>query len=531
MSKKKNIDKLFQEGFKDFEEQPPAMVWDAIDKELDQKKKRRMIPLWWTIGGIAAGLAILLTSLYLGIDNEVTNKQLPYVNSEKGTGTQQNSEKSLQNKNKKTHIEATPYENKINKDGQLVTEHSKINTESLNNSSENSNSNNKSNTRLTTGGWVTSGDKSVDTHRITEEKSKKPYTNSSGSNKKLHTGIAQNSNLIPAPKEKKQAVLNAGITANTFAREGKDLENHPAKEGVTNTDVVDGLDISVKDQVIDKAIAGVDSKKKKLPSLEEIEAQQQQQDSIMDSAFKGRWAATTQVGPVYSNSLSGSAVNKEVSGNDTDAGLNLSYGIGVSYELSPRWSVRTGINQVNMAYSTQDINYQVDVSIASRGPSLPQSYRARAVRNNTPTSNGPVSNDAFGTDFAAQELVSNQFQGIEGEISQQLGYIEVPLELKYNLINSKFKINVVGGMSALFLTDNVVAVQNSSQRLELGEDRNFNDFNQSANFGLGFGYDFTNQLGAFIEPTFKYQLSTLRNNVADFRPYIIGIQSGVTYRF
>jgi hypothetical protein len=112
-----------------------------------------------------------------------------------------------------------------------------------------------------------------------------------------------------------------------------------------------------------------------------------------------------------------------------------------------------------------------------------------------------------------------------------LGYIEVPLELKYSLINSKFKINVVGGMSALFLTDNAVVVQNSSQRLELGEDRNFNDFNQSANLGLGFGYDFTNQLGAFIEPTFKYQLSTLRNNFADFRPYTIGIQSGVTYRF
>lgn len=531
MSEKKNIDRLFQEGFKEFEVQPPAMVWDAIEKELDQRKKPRMIPLWWTIGGVAAGLVILLTSLYLGIDNEVTNKQRPFVNSEKGTGTQQNPEKSFQNKNKKTNIEATPYENKIHKDKQVVTAPSKIDTEALNNSSENSNTNNKSNTRLTTGGWVTAGDGSLDPHYTTEEKSKKQHTNSSGSNKKLNTAIVQNSNLIPAPKNEKQAILNAGITANTSAREGIALENPPVKEGGTNKDVVDGLDASGKDQVIDKAIAGVDSKKKKLPSLEDIAAQQQQQDSIVDSAFKGSWAATTQVGPVYSNSLSGSAVNNEVSGNDTDAGLNLSYGIGVSYELSPRWSFRTGINQLNMAYSTLDINYQVEVSIASRGQSLPQSYSASAVRNNTPINNSPVSNDALGTGFAAQELVSNQFQGIKGEISQQLGYIEVPLELKYSLINSKFKINVVGGMSALFLTDNVVVVQNSSQRLELGEDRNFNDFNQSANLGLGFGYDFTNQLGAFIEPTFKYQLSTLRNNFADFRPYTIGIQSGVTYRF
>ncbi len=177
MSEKKNIDRLFQESFKEFEVQPPAMLWDAIEKELDQRKKPRMIPLWWTIGGVAAGLVILLTSLYLGIDNEVTNKQRPFVNSEKGTGAQQNPEKSFQNKNKKTNIEATPYENKIHKDKQVVTAPSKIDTEALNNSRENSNTNNKSNARLTTGGWVTAGDGSLDPHYSTEENLKQQNTN------------------------------------------------------------------------------------------------------------------------------------------------------------------------------------------------------------------------------------------------------------------------------------------------------------------------------------------------------------------
>jgi hypothetical protein len=531
MSEKKNIDRLFQEGFKEFEVQPPAMVWDAIEKELDQKKKLRRIPLWWTIGGIAAGLAILFTSIYLGIGNDITNKQQPFVNSEKGTDTELNPQDSLQIKDNSTNIEATPYDNKINKERQLVTAPSKVNTESLNNLSENSKGNTRTNAPLKTSHLVTSRDASSEAHRMTNEKTKKPYTNSSGSNIKLTTSIAQNNTLIPATKEEKRVVLEVGSTANLSTRDGIAIEKSPLKEGLTNKNVVNGLDIRIRDELIDKAIAEVDSIKKKLPSLEDIAAQEQQSDSIMDTAFKGRWAATTQVGPVYSNSLSGSAVNNEVRDNNRDAGLNLSYGLGVSYELSPRWSVRTGINQVHMAYSTQDINYQIDVSTASRGQSLPQRYSASAVRNDTPIGNSPVSNAAQGTDFAAQELVSNQFQGIKGEISQQLGYIEVPLELKYSLVNSKFKINLVGGMSALFLTDNAVAIQNSSQRLELGEDRNFNDFNQSANFGLGFGYDFTNQLGAFIEPSFKYQLSTLRNNVADFRPYIIGIQSGVTYRF
>jgi hypothetical protein len=529
MSKKKNIDRLFQEGFKDFEEQPPGMVWDAIEKELDQKKKRKRMPLWWTIGGIAAGFAMLLTSLYLGLNHDVMNKEHPFVNSEKGTGDGQNLENSFQSTDKNANRRPMPYDSKSKK--KLVTQTSKIDTELWNNYSENYNSNNKSNARLTNGRWVTSGDGSSDAHRVTEVKSKKQYTNSSGSNKKLKTRIPPNRYLIQVPKEKKRVVLNTIITENSFARNRITLEKSPAKEGNTNRNVMDALGPSTENQVVGETLAAGNSKKKKSPSLKDIAAQQQQQDSVIDNVFKGRWAATTQVGPVYSNSIEGSPVNNEVSDNDRDAGLNLSYGIGVSYEFSPRWSVRTAINQVNMAYSTQDINYQVELSIGSRGQSLPQSYSANAVRNNTSIGNSPTSIDAQGTDVAAQELVINQFQGIEGEISQQLGYIEVPLELKYSLINTKFKINVVGGMSALFLTDNVVAVQNSGQRLELGADRNFNDFNQSANLGFGFGYDFTNQLAAFVEPIFKYQLSTLKNNDADFRPYTIGIQSGVTYRF
>ena len=302
------------------------------------------------------------------------------------------------------------------------------------------------------------------------------------------------------------------------------------KVGVNEESMKKVDDIFNKD-ILNNAVTAVDSIKKKLPTLEEIAAQEEKEDSLNTTVFKGRWAASTQVGPVYSNSLSGSAINSEVTDNNRDAGLNLSYGIGLSYEISPRWSVRTGLNQVNMTYSTQDINYQVNVDIASRGQFLPQVYSSSSITSAVVTGASPLSNDALNTGFAAQEIVSSQFQGFKGELSQRLGYIEVPLELRYSLINNKFKVNVLGGMSALFLTDNMVTVQNDNQRLELGEDANFNEFNQSANFGLGLSYDFTSKLGVYLEPTFKYQLSTLRNNVADFKPYTIGVQSGVALKF
>jgi len=58
MMEDKNIDRLFQEGLKDFEVQPNERVWQNIEERLTKKKKRRIIPFWWLSGGIAAGILI-----------------------------------------------------------------------------------------------------------------------------------------------------------------------------------------------------------------------------------------------------------------------------------------------------------------------------------------------------------------------------------------------------------------------------------------------------------------------------------------
>ena len=530
MSKKKNIDRLFQEEFKDFEVQPPSKVWEAIEKDLDKNKKARIIPLWWVLGGIAAGLAILLTSLYIGTDNEMSNKQQPFVNSEMPQDTTTKPQNSLKNNEEHSNNGALPYPNERTHHKQLATENSKIHSESVNNSNENSNANTGAKLPLKSSDLA--AEESSDGSYNAQEQPKQLYSTSKGTNKKPLGASATKDNFIAAPIKEQEAGIASSENSTKPSIKELVLETpDPRKEAVVNNTSIDrGPVQTVEDDVIENAIAAIDSTKKNLPTLEDIAAQEKKEDSIKENVFKGRWAATTQAGPVYSSSLSGSSISNEVNNNDKNAPVQLSYGIGLSYELSPRLRLRTGVHQINMTYSTQDINYQVNLSIASRGQQLDQAYKASSVSDASP-GNSLLFNDTFENGFAAQELASNQFQGIKGEISQQLGYIEVPLELQYNLINRKFKISVLGGVSALFLTDNVVAVQNSSQRLELGEDRNFNDFNQSANFGLGLGYDFTNQLGAFIEPTFKYQLSTLRNNVADFRPYTIGLQSGVTYRF
>ena len=61
---KKNLEQLFKERFRDFQEVPDQKVWDAIEHSLDNKKqKKRIIPFWWSLGGVAAALAILLLTI------------------------------------------------------------------------------------------------------------------------------------------------------------------------------------------------------------------------------------------------------------------------------------------------------------------------------------------------------------------------------------------------------------------------------------------------------------------------------------
>ena len=144
---------------------------------------------------------------------------------------------------------------------------------------------------------------------------------------------------------------------------------------------------------------------------------------------------------------------------------------------------------------------------------------------------GSGSIDNLGSSFSQEFSSDDTFNGVQGEVTQRLGYIEVPLELTYKLIDRKISVNVIGGLSALFLTNNSTFLENSSAKLELGEDENFNSFNQSANFGIGIDYLLSDRLGITVEPKFKYQLNALSDNTADFRPFNVGLYSGITYKF
>ena len=58
-----------------------------------------------------------------------------------------------------------------------------------------------------------------------------------------------------------------------------------------------------------------------------------------------------------------------------------------------------------------------------------------------------------------------------------------------------------------------------------------NSLNFSTNLGLGLFYRLNPRLELNLQPMFKYQLNTFSETEGSFRPYSVGVYSGLSFRF
>ena len=120
--------------------------------------------------------------------------------------------------------------------------------------------------------------------------------------------------------------------------------------------------------------------------------------------------------------------------------------------------------------------------------------------------------------------------GSTGALNQRFGFIEVPLEIEYSLIDSKFGLNLIGGGSSLFLDENSISLDAQNSSTKIGKASNLNQISFSTNIGLGLDYELSEKFKVNLEPTFKYQLNTF-DNASGVQPYFFGIYSGVSFKF
>jgi len=581
MSDQHNIDNFFRNRFKDFEPSPDPDIWNKISTKLDEKEgiddKKGIVFLPWLYkaAGIAAAIVLLFfigTTVFDSADSEInpdeqttstskenssdqdtnsttTNSQLTNTDNDVEQNTSQDknnttSEQELLNK------EQIANENTVAPDGNTNQKVNQQNTPQGNvlqhgvaqQDASNSNSQNTANDR----------DNGTFTQNKTIANQKNAVANTTDQNKTanpnqnavLHAGVTKNNtdvfnttnknavaeNTKNNVEDKNAASVTKGSEMNTTSPFDKNTagiaqtatQNNNKTENSNADSAVETLENAVAEEKKEAPI-----KKSILDVINDLHDLEKEKTDIADVPFS-RWSISPNASPVYYNAFGdGSPIHSNFADNTKTGDINLSYGVNIGYDLSKRLTVRSGIHRVDFSYSTKDIAIVPSID----GPELTTiDFGINNAEFNIQDRQAPQ-NQTF-SQYQLPSVESSIFQKqIEGDLNQRMSFIEVPVELKYAVVDKKIGINVIGGVSTLLLTENSIILDSPELLTELGEATNVNDVSFSTNIGFGVDYKFSDQLEFNLEPMLKYQLNTFSGNTGNFNPYSVGVYTGVSFRF
>ena len=445
MKTRKNIDRLYNERLKDVETIPGEDVWKNIAARLPKKeKKKRIIPLWYKIAGVAAVIVLLVSvgdTILDSYESEYTNPSSSFT--------------SVSKEIKEKLIKSNPVLTDFNEN--MYSTASLLQTLIKDTESE--------------------------TRKIKEEVQTPVKTwNSSQGNNTLF------SNIINPPAA---GIFNSSKYTfddyNTAAFEEEERKKENEEENKAEKELK-GLTLLASEE---KADRDDETKALSLPSK--------------------RFSVRTTAGAVYFDNLgTGSTLNSEFSNNKSKGEVSIAYGINLTYQISKRVKIRSGINKIALSHNTQDVGYAAAVSAITLNSEQP---------GHTPPG-GQID----------REVVSLSTARITGELNQQMDFLEIPVEIEFAIIDTQIGLNIIGGASTLFLNDNIVTLNSPESSDILGEGNNLNNISFSTNIGIGIDYNVSSKFQWNLEPIFKYQLNTF-NNAPGVKPYNFGIYSGFSFRF
>lgn len=229
--------------------------------------------------------------------------------------------------------------------------------------------------------------------------------------------------------------------------------------------------------------------------------------------------------PIYYDNLgSGNAIDPRFNNNENSSEVTISYGINFAYQISEKLKIRSGISKVDMSYNTNNIAFIATVNpVALRGINYGGNVPNYRIEN---TTSRRFSNLNASSEFNRASLASPA----TGYLNQQIGFIEVPLEIEYVIVDKKIGLNIIGGGSTLFLDKNMISLNSAQFSTNLGEANNLNNLSFTTNIGLGLDYNISERFELNLEPIFKYQLNTF-SGAGDVNPYYFGVYSGFSFKF
>lgn len=326
-------------------------------------------------------------------------------------------------------------------------------------------------------------------------------------------------------------------------------------EIVLATDPIAGEDpITGEDQVLEEDLSG-DKKAETtggeialeayLDSLNEAsDLIDEDLTDISTDKEKLKWIIGGMLSPLYSfRDAEGSVMNSSGTGDIESGMIAYAGGVQVGYRPGSRLTIESGILYNKMGINIGDVSGMQNRGQAfDFGPVTSEAMNANIIPvsnsiGNIVSSRGDIFLNSYkDAGFYELNIVDNT-DGFENavildDVKQNLEYLEIPLNLKYSVIDRTFELQLVGGMSTNFLVNNTVTAQTGSGREEIGYVSNLNSVNYSGNAGIGMIYHFQSNFSLSLEPRFRYYLNSVNDNtLPSTRPYTLGIYTGINIRF
>ena len=473
MKQKKNIDQLFNERFANHQADPPSHVWDKVQARLEKDKKDRVIAIWWKAAGVAASLALIfsLAGLLDTTQSKSIVEQQPEVKNNSTPSTQIDKAVEINLRQDKPRVAAS---NKAAQNNAIKPQVK---------SSDNTGSKNKPNVLKTPENAVV---------KLVVKKDAGVLS------KNLGVAVVKPNNS-PVISENKE-IINTEVVLPTPSSTVIASEEKISPEEAEKQSIYDAIE-----------------EQKQLESKEAVANNTNPQENL--------WEIAPNIAPVYYNTLSqGSSIDASFADNSQSGDVNISYGIGVRYALSDRLKIRSGISNVALSYSTAGIELgDGPVSLALKNIDY-ASEGIVVIAQDLGTFSSQNQDGTFG------DITPKSTNG-EAFINQNISYYEVPLELSYTLFDSAFGLDVIGGVSTLLLGNNEVSVTAGSYNEVLGSANNLSSLSFATNIGLGLHYKMSSKFRLNVEPMFKYQLNPYTDSSVSFKPYYLGVYTGLSFKF
>jgi hypothetical protein len=457
MEQKKDIGKIFRDQIDLLNKEPNNDGWNKIQLELDKRKKRRLIyiPFWFTtIGLLTAGVV----SFWLVTNNTFINETLFKTTNNssflKSQDKQQISTKNLNAKGVYSKSNTNTIKNEkeaLNSTHSISSNKVELNKKSLN---QNSTTRVLTNSNLATNTTILNKSKN-DVKKKTATINKRYY-----SKKKKTTKLGKQNT------DKSEAI-----------RANEDLGNSSQTASyLDNDNVVDSLK-----QNKNKTVKINTTKNNNKVTKEEIKKDTIQNPKINKTSLEVFvYGAPT----ISSLSKNKSLLDDRLNNNPNSSNVTFSYGSYLCLQGTTHFSLRIGIGMINLDLITKNVPV-----------------------NTTNYSNINYS-QGYSNDYIYNQSNNSEYMNITQEIS----FLEIPVEVKYLFVDRKFGLNAIAGVNFLILKNNkLTALTTDGSKFKIGETANLLDKTLGLNIGLGLEYKLNKRIKLNVEPMFKYHFQNSQN--------------------